>query len=110
MGGESEPVVRRMARLADGWMPHFRPGPPAQAVVDRLHGLIREAGRDPAAFGIEGRMTLAQVPPEQRGAELAAWRAMRGITHLCVHTVGLGLKTPAEHVQVLERFKKDVLA
>jgi len=110
MGGESEPVVRRTARLADGWMPHFRPGPEAQAVVDRLHGLIRETGRDPAAFGIEGRMTLAQVPPDQRPAELAAWRAMRGITHLCVHTVGLGLKTPAEHVQALERFKKDLLS
>src|SRR6266550_4535396 len=39
MGGESEPVVRRAARLADGWMPHFRPGPEAQAIVDRLHGL-----------------------------------------------------------------------
>ena len=109
MGGESEPVVRRAARLADGWMPHFRPGPEAQAVVDRLHGLIREAGRDPAAFGIEGRMTLAQVPPEQREAELAAWRKMQGITDLCVHTVGLGLKTPAEHAQALERFKKDLL-
>jgi probable F420-dependent oxidoreductase len=109
MGGESEPVVRRAARLADGWMPHFRPGPEAQAIVDRLHGLIREAGRDPAAFGIEGRMTLAQVPPEQRAAELAAWRKMQGITHLCLHTVGLGLKTPAEHVRALERLKKDLL-
>src|SRR5882724_12610845 len=57
MGGESEIVVRRAARLADGWMPHFRPGAEAQAVVDRLHGLVREAGRDPAAFGIDGRMT-----------------------------------------------------
>lgn len=110
MGGESEPVVRRAARLADGFMPHFRPGPAAQAVVDRLHGLIRDAGRDPATFGIEGRMTLAQVPPEAREAELTAWRAMRGVTHLCVHTVGLGLKTPAEHVQALERSRKDLLA
>src|SRR3989442_10997287 len=33
MGGESEVVVRRAARLADGWMPHFRPGPDAQAIV-----------------------------------------------------------------------------
>jgi hypothetical protein len=90
-------------------MPHFRPGPEAQAIVDRLHGLIRAAGRDPAAFGIEGRMTLAQVPPEQREAELAAWRKMQGISHLCIHTVGLGLKTPDEHVQALERFKKDLL-
>lgn len=109
MGGESEPVFRRAARLADGWMPHFRPGPPAQATVDQLHGLIREAGRDPAGFGIEGRMTLAQVPQDMREAELAAWRTMRGITHLSVHTVGLGLKTPAEHLQALERFKKDLL-
>src|SRR5712692_9936680 len=103
MGGESEVVVRRAARLADGWMPHFRPGAEAQAIVDRLHGHIKEAGRDPAKFGIEGRMTLSQVPPEQRVKELAAWRAMRGITHLCIHTVGLGLKTADEHVKVLER-------
>jgi len=110
MGGESEPVVRRAARLADGWMPHFRPGPEAQGVVDRLHALVRKAGRDPAAFGIEGRMTLAQVPPDQRARELAAWRAMRGVTHLCVHTVGLGLKSAAAHVRALEQFRKDVLS
>jgi probable F420-dependent oxidoreductase len=109
MGGESEIVVRRAARLADGWMPHFRPGVEAQAVVDRLHGLVREAGRDPASFGIEGRLTLSQVLPEQRAKELAAWRAMRGITHLCIHTVGVGLETPDEHVKALEEFKKDVV-
>ncbi|HEY7249682.1 MAG TPA: LLM class F420-dependent oxidoreductase [Methylomirabilota bacterium] len=108
MGGESEPVMRRAARLADGWMPHFRPGPQAQAIVDRLHGLLREAGRDPARFGIEGRMTLAQVPPEQRAREMAAWRSMSGITHLCVHTVGLGLENPAEHVRALEQLRNDV--
>jgi len=110
MGGESEVVVRRAARLADGWMPHFRPGPDAQAIVDRLHGHIKEAGRDPGRFGIEGRMTLAQVPPEQRTKEIAEWRAMRGITHLCIHTVGLGLTTPDEHMKTLERFRKEALA
>ncbi len=110
MGGESEVVVRRAARLADGWMPHFRPGPDAQAIVDRLHGHIKETGRDPGKFGIEGRMTLAQVPPEQRTKEIAEWRAMRGITHLCIHTVGLGLTTPDEHVKTLERFRKEALA
>jgi alkanesulfonate monooxygenase SsuD/methylene tetrahydromethanopterin reductase-like flavin-dependent oxidoreductase (luciferase family) len=111
MGGDSEVVVRRAARLADGWitLPHFRPGPAAQQTVDRLHGLVREAGRDPAAFGIEGRMALAQVPPEERAKEMAAWRAMRGITHLCVNTMGLGLPSPEDHVRALERFKKDVL-
>jgi probable F420-dependent oxidoreductase len=107
MGGESEPVLRRAARLADGWMPHFRPGSEAQAVVDRLHGWVREAGRDPGKFGIEGRFALTQMPRDQWARELAAWRAMRGVTHVCVHTVGLGLKTPADHVELLRRFRQE---
>src|SRR5215813_12345846 len=108
MGGESEVVQRRMARIADGWMPHFRPGAQAQAVVDRLHGLVREAGRDPSAFGIEGRMTLSQIPSADWSKELEAWRAMRGITHLCVHTGALGLAKPVDHVATLRRFREAV--
>jgi probable F420-dependent oxidoreductase len=107
MGGESEPVQRRAARLADGWMPHFRPGREAQAAVDRLHGWVKEAGRAPGAFGIEGRFALSQVPHDQWAKELAAWRAMRGVTHLCVHSAGLGLKTPADHVEILRRFRSE---
>jgi len=111
MGGDSEVVIRRAARLADGWitLPSFRPGPAGQQTVDRLHGLVREAGRDPAAFGIEARMALATFPAEERASTIAAWRAMRGITHLCINTMGLGLPGPEEHVRTLERFKKDVL-
>ena len=108
MGGESEVVQRRMARIADGWMPHFRPGAPAQAVVDRLHGLVREAGRDPKAFGIEGRIALSQVPQAEWSKEVEGWRAMRGISHLCVHTTGLGLAKPADHVEMLRRFREVV--
>jgi probable F420-dependent oxidoreductase len=106
MGGESEPVLRRAARLADGWMPHFRPGAEAQDAVDRLHGMIKDAGRDPGTFGIEGRFTLSRVPREQWAKELAAWRAMHGVTHISVSTMGLGLKSPAEHVQALRGFKE----
>jgi len=111
MGGESEAVLRRAARLADGWitLQTFRPGPDAQRTVDRLLGLVREAGRDPLTFGVEGRVALAQTPREARESEMAAWRAMRGITHLCVNTMNLGLPGPEAHVRALERFKADVL-
>jgi hypothetical protein len=111
MGGQSEVVLRRAARVADGWitLQTFRPGPAAQQTIDRLHGLVRAADRDPAAFGIEGRVALANVPPGEWANEMAAWRAMRGITHVCVNTMGLGLASPADHVRTLERFKKDVL-
>jgi len=106
MGGESEVVQRRMARLADGWMPHFRAGDAGQAAVDRIHGLVREAGRDPKAFGIEGRLTLSQIPQGEWAREMQAWKAMRGITHLCVHTAGMGLAKPADHVDTLRRFRE----
>ena len=111
VGGSAEAAIRRAARLADGWitLQTFRPGPAAQQTVDRLYGLVREAGRDPAAFGVEGRVALANVPEADRGKEMAAWRAMRGITHLCVNTMGLGLPRPEEHVRTLERFRKDAL-
>jgi len=108
MGGESEVVQQRTARIADGWMPHFRPGPAAQATVDRLHQMVRAAGRDPNTFGIEGRITLAQVPQAEWAKELEAWRTMRGITHLCVHTVGMGLGKPDDHVALLRRFRETV--
>ena len=106
MGGESEPVQKRMARLADGWMPHFRAGEAGQAAVDTLQGLIRGAGRDPKQFGIEGRMTLSQIPQADWAKELEAWRAMRGISHLCVHTAGMGLATADDHVKTLRRFRE----
>ena len=111
MGGESEAVLRRAARLADGWitLQTFRPGPASQQIIDRLHGLVREAGRDPAAFGIEGRVALARLPPAEWAKELADWRGMRGITHVCVNTMGLGLPGPEEHVRTLERFRSDVV-
>ena len=46
---------------------------------------------------------------EDRAKDIAAWRAMRGITHFCVNTMGLGLASPGEHVKTLERFRADVL-
>jgi probable F420-dependent oxidoreductase len=109
MGGTSEPVLRRAARVADGWLPHFGPGAESQATIGRLHGLIREAGRDPARFGVEGRITLAQTPRDQWEKTVAAWRDMRGVTHLGVHTVGLGLRSPADHIDALRRFKETAL-
>jgi len=110
MGGESDVVIRRAARLADGWMPHLRPGAEGQAAVDRLRALVAEAGRDPGQFGIEGRMSLSQIAPAEWASELRAWRAMRGISHLCVNTMNLGLKTPDEHARALGRFKNETLA
>ena len=109
MGGESDVVQRRTARIADGWMPHLGPGAKGQAAVDHMLALVREGGRDPSRFGIEGRITLARVPRESWQKELEAWRSMRGITHLSVSTMGLGLEKPDQHVALLRDVREMVV-
>ena len=111
MGGHSEVVMRRAAKLADGWIwsGNLRPGAESQATLDQAHHLVTAGGRRPEAFGVEGRVTLARLTPEQWPDEIAGWRKMRGVTHLCVDTMRMGLTKPDQHVDTLRRFKEAAL-
>jgi probable F420-dependent oxidoreductase len=60
--GAAEPVLRRVVRKADGWMPLLLPGLDPTAVgnaVARLREICEEEGRDPASVSIHGRVYLA---------------------------------------------------
>jgi probable F420-dependent oxidoreductase len=112
IGGLSDAALGRAARVAAGWIwsAAVRPDAEGQARVDRAHALVAAAGRDPSAFGVEGRLSLAQLAQDQWAGELAAWRGMRGVTHLCIDTMRLGLSKPEQHVETLRRFKETALA
>src|SRR5581483_3133355 len=45
MGGTADAVLRRVARLADGWFPQAAPGPELAEMLERLRRYVREAGR-----------------------------------------------------------------
>ena len=111
MGGHSEIVMRRAAKLADGWIwsGNLRPGPDAQATVDQVRQLVAAGGRRPEAFGIEGRVPLSRLKPEEWKDEIVAWRKMRGVTHVCVDTMRLGLTKAGQHIDLLRRFKDAAL-
>jgi hypothetical protein len=55
-GGQSDAVLRRTGRLADGWFPYYPWFSEDKIRQDLgvIHRHAREAGRDPAAFGLEG--------------------------------------------------------
>ena len=55
-GGQAEEVLRRAARMGDGWMPNYRQVEQAFAALDLLGRSLDEAGRDPARFGMEPRL------------------------------------------------------
>jgi len=74
------------------------------ALVARVHQYAREAGRDPAALPLEGRIRLAGQEPDGWTKQVEAWKAL-GATFLIAEPRGAGLTFPAGHLDALRRFK-----
>lgn len=106
-GGHADAVVRRAARLGDGWFPLMPADDHARAELEKLAGYAREAGRDPADIGIESWVDAAGKSPEQWAEEVAAWKAL-GATHMTINTMGAGFATPDAHIDAITRFKAAV--
>jgi probable F420-dependent oxidoreductase len=99
-GAQSERAYRRVGRLADGWFPQVPPGPKleeARAIVDQA---AREAGRDPAAIGMEGRVTWGDGDVARVLDHVDRWRSA-GATHVSINTMGSGLGPVDGHLKVL---------
>ena len=99
LGGGSDRTLRRVARIGDGWLPQMDAVAGAE-FVERLRGYAREAGRDPAAIGLEPRLNLAAVPPAERVDYVKGWQRL-GATYLTVATMGAGHVTVDDHLGVL---------
>jgi probable F420-dependent oxidoreductase len=99
-GAQSLPAYRRAGRLADGWLPQVPPGPKldeARAVVEEA---ARQAGRDPSAIGMEGRVSWGDKTVEKLVEQAGRWRDA-GASHLSVNTMGSGLDSVGAHLRVL---------
>ena len=102
MGADVERAVRRIARLGDGWFSHLKPDADGAAKLDQFREWVREAGRDPANVGLEGRIQARSAPDTwARSAE--AFAAM-GMTDLELATMGAGYRALDEHLEALRRF------
>jgi probable F420-dependent oxidoreductase len=111
MGGSAEDALKRIARIADGWFAQPLPNDAGRAMFERFRGYLRDAGRDPAGYPIEGRLSVARITggPDEWARTAEAFRDL-GCTHLEVNTMGAGYKDLAAHVATLERFQRDAAA
>lgn len=64
-GGRAEVLLRRTARLADGWFPLGRPDEQMQQTFERLHSYMQEAGRDPNTIGIQAQVNAKDGNPDE---------------------------------------------
>ena len=102
-----EPVLRRVARLADGWFPQFSPDETGRETVTRVREYAREEGRDPSVLGMEARINLVDGNPEFWVNRARAWEDL-GATHISVNTMRAGLESPEAHINAIRQFKEVV--
>jgi len=81
MGGIADPVLRRMAKLADGWFMYDAPVDKLQKYIETLHGYLKQEGRSPDGFGLDIRLNMQQVP-ESDWPKWIEERKQLGITHI----------------------------
>jgi probable F420-dependent oxidoreductase len=97
IGGSVDVALARAGRLADGWFPQVQPGPALEHAIGVVRDAAVQAGRDPDAIGMEGRVRLADVEFEDG---IQAWRDA-GASHVGINTMGAGLRSVDDHLEAL---------
>lgn len=108
MGGTAEGALRRIARIADGWMSNFRTPDAAGPAVQQLRQFLKDADRDPAAFPIEARLPYGDGVPETWYTLIRSWRAL-GANYFSINTMGHKF-TAAAHLKAVQAFGAAVKA
>ncbi len=107
IGASAEAAVKRATVMADGYLP-LRPLEGGwQATMDKVHGWLHEAGRDPATFGIEGRLDASKGTPDDWRNTVEMWRGF-GASHLSIGTSGGGLVGVDAHTRRLREAREVV--
>ena len=107
MGGSADVLLRRVARLGDGWFPQGQPDNKMRETIERLRGYIREAGRDPGTIGLEARMNAREGDLDDWVRMTEGWREL-GATHISINTMGAGFKSLHDHIDAIRRYKEAI--
>jgi probable F420-dependent oxidoreductase len=105
-GGASDAVLKRTARMGDGWItsPQVQTYEANRAMLDRLYNFAEEVERDPASIGIEGRIELVDHPTDADVlAAYKEWQGM-GVEIVTLSTRAAGLNSPKQQIDALKRY------
>ena len=103
-GGGADVVLKRMARLGDGWIPNTMPLDTAKSMVQKVRDYLQQVGRDPQTFGIDVRLNISSQERSTWEHYVETWRDL-GMTHLCVNPLHAGLDTVDKQINLLRTFK-----
>ncbi len=103
-GGHADAVMRRVARIGDGWFPLFEMNDEGKGLIDKLHHYMEESGRHSNEVGIETFINVSGKTPEQYKKEISDWKNA-GATHISINTMGANFSSLAEHIEAIKEFR-----
>lgn len=114
-GGHHEHTLDRVAKWGDGWLPNaYPPDDTALAVLEQLRSLTRQAGRDPAAVGVEVWTSCGSGSPADWKRDALFWK-QAGASHLCLtttfnrrHHTRIAGHNLADHLDAMRRYRDAV--
>ena len=114
-GGHAEATFLRCARYGDGYMPLAYPADEAAlAAFAKLRALTRNAGRDPAAMGLEVWVSPGAGTEQDWRREITFWNEA-GVTHVTAHTTyasahhkRIAGHSVADHLAAITRYREAV--
>lgn len=102
-GGHADPVLQRVAKMADGWLPNYSTAQDGAEALATLKGYLAEEGRSIEDIGIEPRLRYNNGDPEEWRTIAEDWESA-GATHMTVITMGAGFKSAEEHIKAIEEY------
>ncbi|MCC6533483.1 MAG: LLM class F420-dependent oxidoreductase [Burkholderiales bacterium] len=103
LGGVSDAVVKRAARLGDGWMPIMAPDAQAEQKLALLRAELARHGRDAATFGLEAWVRMHDPDPWRWAAAAAGWRKLGA--HMLMLYPMFRMPSCDQQIETLRRFK-----
>jgi probable F420-dependent oxidoreductase len=104
LGGGADIVVKRIARIADGWMPMWQPDEAGLKELDKLFMYAKEAGREGSDIGINGRVTADLATEDSWSDAVKSWSGIKA-DYIDINTMGQGLSGADAHIERLEKFR-----
>ncbi len=102
-GGSADALLKRTARLADGWFPLGNPDDAMRTTLEKLRQYTKEAGRETSAVGIEARVNASDGDIEEQARLTKEWSDL-GATHISINTMNAGFKSLSEHIQAVQNY------
>ena len=103
-GGMVDAVLKRVAKIGEGWFPQGEPDSEFKQQYESLKRYLDLAGRDITEIGIEARISINGLSDKEIVQKYKDWQSV-GASHISINTMDGNLDFPKGHIDAISHFK-----